>query len=230
MNVVFRSASLLLLIVAASKAAFSEDRLPRVLILGDSVYQQPARDAAKELKGRVEVVFATIQPGEVRHTQNAIDNLDTLLGEGGWDLIHFNFSLGDLVHRAPNMKAFRVMAREAGGVRTTSPQQYERNLHTLVERLKATDARLVWASTTPIRHSSSNVFEMGSEIQYNAIAARVMAAQKVPTNDMYSFVRDLIDMKRPASHGADPFFFDRKPLHPPIAKMILRELPTARKE
>jgi len=230
MNVVFRSASLLLLIVAASNAAFSEDRLPRVLILGDSVYQQPARDAAKELKGRVEVVFATIQPGEVRHTQNAIDNLDTLLGEGGWDLIHFNFGLGDLVHRAPNMKAFRVMAREAGGVRTTSPQQYERNLHTLVERLKATDARLVWASTTPIRHSSSNVFEMGSEIQYNAIAARVMAAQKVPTNDMYSFVRDLIDMKRPASHGADPFFFDRKPLHPPIAKMILRELPTARKE
>ena len=155
---------------------------PRVLILGDRVYQQPARDAAKELKGRVEVVFATIQPGEVRHTQYAIDNLDTLLGEGDWDLIHFNFGLGDLVRRAPQMKTFRVMSREMGGVQTTSPQRYERNFHTLVERLKATDAKLVWASTTSIRHSSSNVFEMGSEIKFNAIAARVMAAQKVPTN------------------------------------------------
>lgn len=230
MNAALRVTGLLLLISAVSNPVVSEDRLPRVLILGDSVYQQPARDAAKELKGRVEVVFATISPGEVRHTQNAIDNLDLLLGEGNWDLIHFNFGLGDLVHRAPNMKAFRVMAREAGGVRTTSPQQYERNLHTLVERLKATDARLVWASTTPIRHSSSNVFEMGSEIKFNAIAARVMAARKVPTNDMYSFVRDLIDMKRPASHGADPFFFDRKPLHPPIVRAILRELPAARAE
>ena len=230
MNAILRATVLLLLIVAAANNAVSEDRLPRVLILGDSVYQQPARDAAKELKGRVDVVYAPIQPGEVRHTQNAIDNLDTLLGKGDWDLIHFNFGLGDLVHRAPNMKAFRVMAREAGGVRTTSPQQYERNLHTLVERLKATDARLVWASTTPIRHSSSNVFEMGSEIKYNAIAARVMVDHKVPTNDMYSFVRNLIDMKRPASHGADPFFFDRNPLHPPIVEMILRELPAAREE
>ena len=172
-----------------------------MLILGDRVYQQPARDAAKEQKGRVEVVFATIQPGEVRHTQHAIANLDTLRGEGNWDLIHFHFDfgLGDLVHRDPQMKAFRVMSREMGGVRTTSPQRYERNLHTLVERLKATDAKLVWASTTSIRHSSSNVFEMGSEIKFNAIAARVMAAQKVPTNDMYSLVRDLIDMKRPAA-------------------------------
>jgi hypothetical protein len=54
-----------------------------------------------------------------------------------------------------------------------------------------------------------------------------MAAQKVPTNDMYSFVRDLIDRKRPASHGADPFFFDRKPLHPPIVQVILHELLSA---
>ena len=72
MNAALRATGLLLLIAAASNLAFGEDRRPRVLILGDRVYQQPARDAAKELKGRVEVVFATIQPGEVRHTQHAI--------------------------------------------------------------------------------------------------------------------------------------------------------------
>ncbi len=224
MNAASRGTFTFLLILAVSNATIAEDGVPRVLILGDSIYQQPAGDAAKELKGRVEVVYAPMQPGEVRNTKNAIDKLDQLLGDENWDLIHFNFGLSDLVYRAPKMRAFRVMAQEAGGVRATSPQQYEQNLHKLVERLKATDARLVWASTTPIRHSASNVFQMGSEIEYNAIAARVMATHKVPTNDMYTYVRNLIAMKRPASHGADPFYFDRKPLHPRIVQTILSEL------
>ena len=116
---------LVLLLSMSSLSAYvsGAEALQRVLILGDSVYQQPARDAANELKGRVEVVYATMKPGEVRNTVNAIENLDTLLGDGKWDLIHFNFGLGDLVSRAPNMKAFRVMAQEAGGVRATSPAQ-----------------------------------------------------------------------------------------------------------
>lgn len=223
-------ALVMLVVTTCTHPAFAADELPRVLVLGDSIYQQPARDAANELKGRVEVVFANMQPGEVRNTETILENLEVLLGKGPWDLIHFNCGLGDLVHRAPNMKAFRVMAREVGGVRATCPEQYEKNLHELVTRLQGTGARLVWATTTPIRHSTSNVFEMGSEVKYNAIAARVMAAHKVPINDMHTYVRDLIDMKRPASHGADPFYFDRKPLHPPILRSILNELKLARRE
>lgn len=219
-----RTLALFAALLTAATAASANDEVPRVLILGDSIYQQPAAEAAKELKGRLDVVFAALQPGEVRNTQNAIDNLDRLLGDGSWDVIYFNFGLGDLIHRAPNMKSFRVMAREAGGVRTTRPEQYERNLHELVDRLQSTGAKLIWASTTPIRHSTSNVFELGSEIEYNAIAARVMLKHKVPVHDMYSHVRNLIDMDRPASHGADPFFFDRKPLHPPVVQAILSQL------
>jgi hypothetical protein len=65
---------------------------------------------------------------------------------------------------------------------------------------------------------------MGSEVEYNAIAMRVMGDEEVTVNDMYAYVRAQIDMDRPASHGADPFFFDRKPLHPPIMRSILNEL------
>lgn len=216
-----RQCLLLLIAVLVPATANGDERVPRVLILGDIIYQQPARDAAKELMGKVEVVFASIQPGEVRNTHTALASLDELLGDGNWDVIHFNFGLADLVYRAPGMKSFRVMARHAGGVRATTPEQYETNLRELTTRLKATGARLIWASTTPIRHSTSNVFEMGSEIKYNAIAARVMAKENVPTNDMYSHVKSLIDMTKPASHGADPFYFDRKPLHPPVVDVIL---------
>ena len=117
------------------------------------------------------MVRASMKPGEVLYTSTALAHLDTWLGDEKWDLIHFNFGLGDLVYRAPGMKSFRVMSKEVGGVRATSAQQYEKNLVELVGRLKASGAKLIWASTTPIRHSSSNVFQMGSEIEYNSIAA-----------------------------------------------------------
>ncbi|MGF1582785.1 MAG: SGNH/GDSL hydrolase family protein [Gemmataceae bacterium] len=207
-----------------AEMAFAADPLPRVLILGDRVYDEPARKVAKELKGHVEVVYRPLQPGEVRETAWALANLDELLGEGQWDLIHFNFGLGDLVHRAPRMKAFRVMTKKVGGVRATTPKQYEQNLEELTRRLKATGAILVWANTTPIRSTPNGIFDLGSEVKYNAIANKVMADNKVLINNMHDYVSKLINMKRPAPHGWDPFHFDRKPLHPPIVRVIVREL------
>lgn len=205
-------------------AAAAGDALPRVLIIGDSVYRQPAARVAEELRGRAEVVVAKFEPHEVCNTATALRHLDRLLGDGDWDLIHFNFGLGDLVHRAPGMEAFRVLPKHAGGVRTTGLKQYAENLDELVRRLKATGARLVWANTTPIRHSSTGVFEKGTEVGANAAAARVMEEHGVPVNDMYGYVLGRIDMDKPAGHGADPFHFDRQPIYPPVLAAIRREL------
>ncbi len=206
------------------ESLLAQKSLPKILVIGDTVYTQPAAQAQSMLKGRVEVVWATIQPGEVRNSHYLLKDLDRLLGNESWDLIHFNVGLGDLVYRVPGMKSFRVMSKEAGGVRATSPEDYEKNLVGIVKKLKKTKAKLVWASTTPIRHSATKVFQVGSEIEYNKIAEKVMTSHKIAINDMYSHVKNLIDMNRPASHGADPFHFDRKPLHPPIVKTILKEL------
>ena len=202
----------------------ADENLPRVLILGDPVYQEPAGQISKELKGKVKVVYPRPEPGEVFNSETILVNLDKLLGEDKWDVIHFNVGLGDLVYRAPGMKSFRVFPRHAGGVRTTSPEQYEKNLNELAVRLKKTGAKLTWASTTPIRHSTTDVFELKSEITYNAIAAKVMKRQGIPVNDMYSYVLALIDMDKPASHGAALFHFDRKPIHSPIVEVIQKEL------
>ena len=202
----------------------AENVLPRVLILGDQIYQQPASELRKELKGKAEVHCPRTEPGVVWNSATALELLDQQLGEDRWDLIHFNCGLGDLIHRLPGVKSFRVIPRHAGGIRTTEPEQYEKNLNALVTRLKATGAKLVWGSTTPIRHSSTNVFEKGTETTYNAIAAKVMAKHGIPTNDMYTFVKGLIDMNKPAGHGADPFFFDRKPIHSPIRAIIQQQL------
>ena len=201
-----------------------EQKPPRVLILGDVVYHQLSRDLQKELGKSVELVMPRTEPGEVFHSTHLLAELDELLGEETWDLIHFNCGLGDLIHRAANMQSFRILPIPAGGVRSTEAKEYEANLRAIVKRLQATKAKLVWASTTPIRASSSKVFELGSEIEYNLIAAKIMRSNKVEINDMYTHVRDLIDMDKPASHGADPFFFDRKPIHQPLVELIRRSV------
>lgn len=213
-----------MLLLLLPSLALAEKKIPRVLILGDSVYQQPSSGAASILQGRVEVAYRAIPPGAVRYTGLALLKLDEWLGDESWDLIHFNFGFGDLIHRAPGMETFRVMPRLAGGVRTTSPADYEKNLREIVRRLKKTGARLIWANTTPIRSSTTDVFELGSEVKYNEIAAAIMAEEKIPVNDMYSYALGILDMDRPGSHGVDPFFFDRKPMYPPIVRKVLEEL------
>lgn len=219
------------ILAATASAQAADAERPQVLILGDSIYSEASRELQKELKGRVDVVYAPWEPGEVADTTTALEHLDRLLGyvdrngkpvpqekQKKWDLIHFNFGLGDLIHRAPNMKSFRVMPIYAGGVRNTDAKHYEAKLQELVQRLRSTGAKLVWASTTPIRQSADNLFKQGTEIEYNAIAARVMKEHGVPINDMYSFVKEQIAMDKPSN--ADPFYFDRKPIHKPILDAI----------
>lgn len=215
---------LFLLLAMLPLHAMADEAIPRVLVIGDSMYNQPARSIAQELKGKAEVVYFTAERGAVLNSTYLLENLDALLGDKPWDVIHFNVGLGDLIYRAPNMESFRVMPIHMGGVRATSPEQYEENLRALVQRLKATGAKLVWASTTPIRASGYNLFELKSEIAYNAIAAKVMAEQGVAINDMYTYVYELIDMEKPAGHNADPFDTDKKPIHEPIVASILQAL------
>ncbi|MEO0477253.1 MAG: SGNH/GDSL hydrolase family protein, partial [Planctomycetota bacterium] len=214
--------------------AVAQDKaLPRVLIIGDGIYSQHCRGATAALKGKADVVMAAWPQDEVANSSTVLEHLDILLGyqdrngqplpenkRPKWDLIHVNVGLGDLIHRAPTIETFRVMPIQMGGAVTTSKQQYASNLDELIRKLKATGAQVVWASTTPIRHSRSNVFEKGSEIAYNAIADEVMAKHGVAVNDMYRFTSHLINMEKPAGHGADPFNFDKKPIHMPVVRVI----------
>lgn len=207
-------------------AAIAADSLPRVLILGDSIYTQPARQAASRLAGKAEV-FSPGGPGteavHVFNTTTALAHLDELVGDGRWDLIHFNYGLGDLVYRAPGMDSFRVMPKQAGGVRATSPEDYERNLTAIVTRLKATGARLVWASTTPVQSDNRGLYDIGSELEYNAIAARIMAAKEgVSVSDMHTAVADLLEGSK--QRHESPTSFGKLSIHPPLVEAICREL------
>ena len=224
-----------LTLVFSSWPASAQDDLPRVLIIGDAVANMYSSQVAKDLKGKARVEAAWRPTQLVLNSSSVLEHLDQLLGRvdrnvkpvpqekwPNWDLIHINVGLGDLVHRVPNMRSLRLLPISSGGVIATQPDQYEKNLDALIRQIKskAPVAKIVWASTTPIRASRSNVFKLGTEVEYNAIAERVMQKHGVPINDMHTFVRRLINMDKPAGFGADPFHFDKKPIHMPIVRVI----------
>lgn len=153
--------------------------LPRVLLLGDSIsigYTLPVRAA---LQGRANVHRP---PTNCSSTGYALANLDTWLGAGTWDVIHFNFGLHDA--KLP-----------PEGTRHAPLDVYERNLREIVRRLRTTGARLIWATTTPVPLGGNlgPNRRFGDVAAYNAAALRVMRDEGVAVNDLHTAILPHVD-------------------------------------
>ena len=104
-----RALTIAALVCLSSVATSAAENMPRVLIIGDQMTREPATKTIEMLKGRVDAKYVTVSAPKVLDSATFLENLDTLVGDTEWDLIHFNVGLGDLIHRAPGMKSFRVM-------------------------------------------------------------------------------------------------------------------------
>src|SRR5687768_404471 len=67
--------------------------LPRVLLIGDSVSVCYTLATREELKGEANVHRI---PENAGHTGKSLARIDGWLGNGKWDVIHFNWGLHDL--------------------------------------------------------------------------------------------------------------------------------------
>ncbi|MFZ9091927.1 MAG: SGNH/GDSL hydrolase family protein, partial [Planctomycetaceae bacterium] len=120
--------------------------LPRVLLIGDSIsigYTVPVRTL---LQGKANVHRPLTNCGP---TSKGLAEIEQWLGDGKWDLIHFNWGLHDLKYLGPNGGNLADPAA-TDSVQQVPPAEYEKNLRLLVERLKKTGAKLVWRTTTPV--------------------------------------------------------------------------------
>jgi lysophospholipase L1-like esterase len=159
----------------AFKPVQDDPSLPRVLLIGDSIsmgYTVPVQNALAR-KANVHRI-----PDNGRHTKQGLEDIDWWLGDGRWDVIHFNFGIHDL-----------TMIQ---GKYQVALEQYEKNLRKLVERLKRTKAKLTWCSTTPFPsdydHGTSTVTRSNADvIAYNAAAKRVMQENGIAIDDLYAF-------------------------------------------
>lgn len=180
-----------------------DPKLPRVLLIGDSVSRGYTQAVRKELAGKVNVHRA---PANCGPTASGLKNLEAWLGDPAkkWDAIHFNFGIHN---------------------RATAPDVYEKDLEQLVARLKATGAKLIWATTTPIPPDTKDgEAATVAIVEKNKIAAAVMKKNGVIIDDLYAWILpDLAKFQNPKDvHFTGPGY-DR--LAQRVARMIETALP-----
>ena len=152
--------------------------LPRVLLIGDSIsigYTVPVR---KLMEGKANVHRIPTNGGP---TKNGTANLKKWLGTNKWDVIHFNFGLHDAKYMTET-------------TRQVEPVDYEKNLREIVATLKATGAKVIWATTTPVPKGDLNPPRKFEDIPvYNQVAEKVMKENGIAIDDLNAAITPQIE-------------------------------------
>lgn len=162
--------------------------LPMVLTLGDSISMGYTGGVKKALKGKANVIH---NPGNSQGTTHTKANVDKWLKIQKWDVIHFNLGLHDLKR-----------VKEAGTSKNSDdpndPFQadlasYSTNMQEIVGKLKASGAKLIFATTTPYPAGVSPYRDPADPAKYNAAAVAIMKKNDIPVNDLYALVLPQLD-------------------------------------
>ena len=171
----------------------------RVLILGDSI-SMGYTPFVKELMPDAHVMRAMRPDGEKPQnccgTNFATEHLERWLAQDGgdWDVIHFNFGLHDLKRVHPETGK---NSQDPDDPHQADPERYDEQLRAIVARLKETDARLVFATTTPVPEGVRPYRAPEDPITYNRVALHVMRDEGVPINDLFAYVMGHEEMIKP---------------------------------
>jgi acyl-CoA thioesterase-1 len=164
--------------------------LPRVLLIGDSISEGYTVPVRKLLQGKANVHRIPENGGA---TKAGLAKIEKWLGTEKWDVIHFNWGLHDLmfdpsVHPDPPQYEKDQLAL------------YEKNLRALTARLKETGAKLIWASSTPVADEMSSPRSPSHRAHmvpvYNEVAAKIMAENGIPIDDLNAYVTPVQDKMR----------------------------------
>ena len=144
----------------------NDNKLPRVLLLGDSIcngYQTLVRD---ELAGVAYVSFWATS--KCTTDRSYLKQLSYILEEYDYSVIHFNNGLHSL---------------------NTDTKEWELGLRDAIRLIKdhAKGAKIIWATSTPLK----DPILTEKAKQLNAIAAGVMKEENIPTNDLFSLMEPL---------------------------------------
>ncbi len=156
--------------------------LPNVLLIGDSISIGYTPAAREGLAGAANVYRIPTNGGP---TTKGLEYLDLWLEPGGWDVIHFNFGLHDMRHMKDGQK-------DVTGPSVHTIEQYIANLEEIVTRLRATGAKLIFATTTPVAPDTEG-FLPEDPVAYNAAAVVLMKRHGIAVNDLHGAVAGELD-------------------------------------
>lgn len=176
---------------------------PRVLLLGDSISMAYTPLVAAALTNEAVVVRPTSADGKPENcegTTRALTELDRwlALGDGRWDVIHFNFGLHDLKRVQPQSGA---PSSDPAHPHQADVRRYEAQLREIMARLQKTGATLIFATTTPVPSGRVSPHRDPEDVpRYNAVAQRLAAEAGIRVNDLYSAVLPrAAELQRPAN-------------------------------
>ena len=166
-----------------------EKKLPNILILGDSISIGYFPFVKELMEGKAVVSRPFKEDGSPENcqgTMNGVENIERWIGSTRWDLIHFNFGLHDLKHVDPETGK---NSKDPTHPLQADPKQYKKNLEVIVEKLKTTGAKLIYATTTPYPDEVNGPLrDPGMPGKYNKVALKVMKKNGIMVNDLYTFV------------------------------------------
>jgi lysophospholipase L1-like esterase len=152
--------------------------LPRVLLIGDSITRAYYPFVEEDLKGKA--VVARLATSKCAGDPVLIKEVSLLLSQYRFGVIHFNNGMHGWGY---------------------TEDEYGAGLKHLVRALKkgAPNAKLIWATTTPVRSSRDlNLLDAKTErVQArNRLAAQIMSKEGISTDDLFALVADHPDFYR----------------------------------
>jgi len=147
-------------------------KLPRVLLIGDSITRGYAPKVADNLKGKASV--ARLATSKSIGDPALLAEVALVLGQRRFDVIHFNNGL------------------HGSGY---SEEEYQEHFPELIAtiRKQAPSAKLIWATTTPVRISSklAELEDRTKRVQArNKIAEGIVTQEGISVDDLYGLVKD----------------------------------------
>ena len=188
-------------ILPVSSFATAQNDLPKVLLLGDSISIGYTPFVQQMLAGKAVVVRPVKDNGSPENcagTTNGIQHIDRWIGDTKWDVIHFNFGLHDLKHVDPKTGK---NSKNLEDPRQAEPKQYKKNLKAIIKKLKATGAKLIFATTTPYPDRVGGPLrKYGDAEKYNKVALKIVKKNKIPVNNLHGFVEpQMADLQQPSN-------------------------------
>lgn len=168
--------------------------LPQVLIIGDSISLGYTPVLQGMLHGEMEITRPPNQNGgwiNCEGTKRGVTLIDDWLALGQFDVIHFNFGLHDLKHVHPETGR---NSNNPEHPQQSTPEEYGTNLKKIVAKLKATGAKLIFATTTPYPDKPGGPLRRANQPAiYNKIATQIMHANGIAINDLHAFTQPRMD-------------------------------------
>lgn len=181
-------------LILPSLSFANNQALKSVLLLGDSISIGYTPFVQEMLKYMAIVERPMQNNGKAENcegTTKALENLERWLGDKKWDVIHFNFGLHDLKHVDP---LTGKNSNNANDPLQADLKQYKKNLTQIVETLKGTGAKLIFATTTPYPDTVNKPLrDPGMAEKYNRVAIKIINRNNITINDLYTFSEPRLD-------------------------------------